>query len=106
MIPSHTIERSAAEWTAILDQIQASIAATLERTPEPLAVAPPADPVVAGRAQLEALRRRLDEMQSTLERAERCTGEADAALQAEAETILRWSQALKQVQEKLAGSAA
>jgi hypothetical protein len=89
------------EWAAILDRIQESIAATLERTPEPMAVATPADPANPAGAHLEALDRRLMEMQSSLERAERCAGEIDATLHSEAEAIGQWNENLDQVRKRL-----
>jgi len=106
MMSTQPNERSAAEWATMLDEIQASIAATLDRTPEPMPGVPPGDPDVWGSNELEALDHRLKDMQASLERAERCAAETDAALQSEAEAIFRWRQALKQVHEKLANVAA
>jgi hypothetical protein len=97
--------RGEAEWAAILDDMQASIAATLERTPEPEALTPPSDPAEPGRGRLDALNLGMNEMRASLERAEQCVAETDALLQAEAEVMVRWNQAVKEVREKLANWA-
>jgi hypothetical protein len=93
--------RSNAHWGDILDQIDAAIAAAVEQAPEPTHLTPPPEPMRPGAAHIEALDERLNRLQASVERAERCAAATDALLQAEAEAIRRWNEAVQAAREEL-----
>ena len=102
MAPTQPKVRSHAEWTVILDRIQADLARSLAQAPEPTPLPPPSDSTPTVLAPLTALDRRINELQSSLAGAERSGAETDALLHAESETIRLWTASIKQVREKLA----
>ncbi len=101
MAPTPPSTRSATEWTAILDRIQADLTRSLEQTPEP-APLPPFDPKATHSAPVAELDRRMDALQGSLDRAEQFAAETDALLHAETATLRQWNETIKQVREKLA----
>jgi hypothetical protein len=104
MTPTPTEGRSSAEWTAVLDRIEAALAGSLEQTAEPGPTPPPAE--VSGADALRALETRLDALQASLRRAETITAETDSRLATEAEALRAWGETVRRVREKLASWAA
>jgi hypothetical protein len=92
--------RSAAAWMAVLEEMQTTLGRSLDRAVEP-DLAPPPDPATVA-MPLQALDDRLARLQGCLERAEQTAQEADAVLDAEAQAMQRWLEAMRQAGCRLA----
>jgi hypothetical protein len=76
----------------VLDQIQQSLARILDTVPE----LEPTPPPLPQRPSLAELPQRLESLDACAARAGQHTAEADAALQAAAQTLTAWRQRLEQ----------
>src|SRR5690349_18354390 len=87
-------------WLAVLEQMRATLGRSLELAVEPEPVPPPEGGAAA--AALQALDERLARLQGCLERAEQNARAADAVLEAEAQAMRRWLEAMRLSGSRLA----
>jgi hypothetical protein len=89
-----------AQWMAVLERIEQSLAQSLGQTPEvPVAPAAPADGDSGPLGKLDA---RLGEWRACLEQVERQAAGAEADLDADRAAVDQWLGGAARVQEKLA----
>jgi hypothetical protein len=91
-----------AEWMAVLERIEQSLARSLSQTPE--VPPPPVNPPLGESGPLEKLDTRLAQWQACLEQVEQQAARAESELDSDRAAVDQWLRDAAEVQEKLAES--
>jgi hypothetical protein len=86
-------------WLEMLDEMEASVAASLAANPEPESGDEPEETRLDLSEPLSQLEDRVEAMQASVRRAEAAAAEVDLLLRADGEALTEWKKALTELRE-------